>query len=140
MPCNLAILGQNKAEKIITTYEYKTWYLSGHSLGGAMAASFVASSPDYVEGLVLLAAYPTAELDDNIQVISIYGSEDGVLNMEKLEEGRSYMPSAYTEICIEGGNHAWFGYYGEQEGDGTAEITKEEQQKQTVEAILEMMK
>ncbi len=139
MPGNLAILGMNKAGDIMSEYEYENWYLSGHSLGGAMAASYTAEHLDDVDGLVLLAAYPTVTLESvSLSVVSIYGSEDGVLNMEKLEEGRAYMPADYTEICIQGGNHAWFGNYGEQEGDKQASITKEEQQKQTVEAILDM--
>jgi len=49
------------------------------------------------------------------------------------------MPADYKELCLEGGNHAWFAYYGEQDGDGTASITKEEQQKQTVNAIVKMI-
>lgn len=140
MPGNLAILGMNKAGDIMAEYEYENWYLSGHSLGGAMAASYTSEHLDDVDGLVLLAAYPTSELDsEDLSVVSIYGSQDGVLNMEKLEEGRNYMPANYTEICIEGGNHAWFGNYGEQEGDKQASITKEEQQMQTVKAILEIV-
>lgn len=139
MPGNLAILGMNKAEDIMASYEYENWYLSGHSLGGAMAASFAADNAENLDGLVLLAAYSTAELPEHLSVVSIYGSEDKVLNMESFEQGREYMPEDYTELCIEGGNHAWFAYYGEQEGDGTASITREEQQKQTVDAILNIM-
>ena len=37
---------------------------------------------------------------------------------------------------IKAGNHAYFGDYGEQEGDGTALISREEQQKQAVEQII----
>lgn len=91
------------------------------------------------EGLILLAAYPTKELkSDSLSVLSVYGSEDGVLNMEKLEKGRELMPPNHTELCIEGGNHAGFGNYGEQKGDKKAEIDREEQQEQTVEAVLKM--
>ncbi len=140
MPCNLAILGQNKAEDIMDAYEYKHWYLAGHSLGGAMAASYAAGHPENLDGLILLAAYPTKDLTgDSLSVLSIYGSEDGVLNMEKLEEGRSLMPAGYTELPIDGGNHAGFGNYGKQKGDGEAGISSEEQQKQTVEAIMQMI-
>jgi len=140
MPCNLAILGQNKAEDIMDAYEYKHWYLAGHSLGGAMAASYVTGHPESFDGLILLAAYPTKDLTGHlISVLSIYGSEDGVLNMEKLEEGRTFMPEDYTELCIEGGNHAGFGNYGKQKGDGEARISSEEQQKQTLEAITRMI-
>ena len=138
MPCNLAFFGKNKAKKIMDSYEYNHWYLSGHSLGGAMAASYASGHLESLNGLVLLAAYPTKSLkSDSFSVLSIYGSEDGVLNMEKVAEGKSQMPADYTEICIEGGNHAQFGNYGEQ--DHTAGISREEQQKQTVDAILNMM-
>ena len=140
MPCNLAIFGQNKAKKIMDSYEYDHWYLSGHSLGGAMAASYASGHLESLNGLVLLAAYPTKSLkSDSFSVLSLYGSEDGVLNMEKVEEGKAYMPVDYAEVCIEGGNHAQFGNYGEQKGDHAAEISREEQQAQTVEVILNMM-
>ena len=140
MPCNLAFFGQNKAKKIMDSYEYDHWYLSGHSLGGAMAASYASGHLESLNGLVLLAAYPTKSLkSDSFSVLSLYGSEDGVLNMEKVEEGKAYMPVDYAEVCIEGGNHAQFGNYGEQKGDHAAGISREEQQVQTVEAILNMM-
>lgn len=141
MPCNLAMFGMKKAGEIMEEYGYENWYLSGHSLGGAMAASYTAEHLEEIDGIVLLASYPTTSLDrENFSVVSLYGSEDMVLNMENLEEGRKFMPENYTEICIEGGNHAWFGNYGEQEGDGAATITKEEQQEQTVDAIIEMVR
>lgn len=139
MPCNLAFLGQNKAKGIMASYDYGHWYLCGHSLGGAMAASYASGHLEELDGLALLAAYPTKSLKaDHFAVVSLYGSEDGVLNHKKLEKGRTLMPSDYTEICIEGGNHAWFGNYGKQKGDKEASISKEEQQKQTADAILSM--
>ncbi len=140
MPCNLAVLGQNKADKIIDSYDYEHWYLSGHSLGGAMAASYASGHLETLDGLVLLAAYPTKSLEsENFSVVSIYGSEDGVLNMEKVKDGTAFMPADYTEVCIEGGNHAQFGDYGEQKGDNDAVISREEQQDKTVTAILQMI-
>lgn len=137
MPCNLAILGQNKAGRIQEEYDYEEWYLAGHSLGGAMAAVYAAGHSGEFDGLILLASYPTKSLKGSgISVLSVYGSEDGILNMEKVEAGRELMPEAYSEICIEGGNHAQFGNYGMQSGDGEAQISGEEQQMQTVQAIL----
>lgn len=139
MPGNLAILGMNKAADIMEEYSYENWYVSGHSLGGAMAANFAADNAEKLDGLVLLAAYATKDVPENLSVLSVYGSEDKVLNAENLEGGRAYMPTDYTELCIAGGNHAWFAYYGDQDGDGTAAITREEQQKQTVEAVIAMI-
>lgn len=104
-----------------------------------MAADYAAGHPEKLDGLVLLAAYPTKSLEDSgLSVLSVYGSEDGVLNMDKVEAGRPLMPERYSEVCIEGGNHAQFGNYGVQSGDGEAQIGREEQQEQTVQAIMKM--
>lgn len=140
MPANLAILDANAAGDIMEKYEYENWYLAGHSLGGAMAANFAAGNYEELDGLILLAAYPMKSLKDSgLKVVSIYGSEDLVLNRDNLLKGREFMPETYVEEEIAGGNHAWFGNYGEQDGDGVATITKEEQQHQTVHAMIEMI-
>lgn len=142
MPCNLALFGINKADDILREYSYEHMYLGGHSLGGGMAAIYTAKHADStdLEGLILLAAYPTKSLAaSDMRVLTIYGSEDKVLNMKKIEAGRSFMPADATETVIKGGNHAQFGCYGEQRGDGTASISAEEQWKQTTAAIIEMI-
>lgn len=140
MPLNLAILGKDKAADIMKEYSYEKWYIAGHSLGGAMAAAYVAESNQW-SGLVLLAAYPTEQLpEQNFKVLSIYGTNDEVVNTDKLIKGREFYPSNSREVSIEGGNHAFFGDYGEQRGDGTASISREEQQKQTVNAIVDWLK
>ncbi len=125
MPLNLAVLDVDAAEDIMKQYpEIDKWYIGGHSLGGSMAASYAAENPENFEGLLLLAAYSTEDLSDtSMDVYSVYGSEDLVLNMEKYEEYRSNLPEDVYELIIEGGNHAGFGSYGAQEGDGEAAIT-----------------
>lgn len=60
-------------------------------------------------------------------MLSLYGSEDQVLNREKLAQSHALMPANFTEAVIQGGNHAQYGDYGAQKGDGTATITAEEQ-------------
>lgn len=140
MPCNLAIFGRNSANAILAAYDYENWYLSGHSLGGAMAASYAAEHPNTLKGLILLAAYPTKSLqDDDFSVLSVYGSEDGILNRAKVAAGRAIMPADYTEFVIDGGNHAGFGNYGAQKGDGAASIDRDAQQEQSVDAVINMI-
>lgn len=47
----------------------------------------------------------------------------------------------YTqEAVIEGGCHAYFGMYGEQEGDKTALVSPEEQMEETARLAAEWMK
>ena len=137
MPFHLAVFGINKADEVMPQYDYENWYIGGHSLGGAMGASYAAGHSDELRGVVLLAAYATKKLDDSLKEIVVYGSEDGVLRMKKLEEGRSFAPKKYIEHVIEGGNHAQFGNYGEQKGDGTGLISAKEQQAETVRAVIE---
>lgn len=93
-----------------------------------------------LDGLVLLAAYSTADLTDSgLQVYSTYGSKDGVLNREKYEANRTNLPQDTTETVIDGGCHAGFGSYGAQKGDGTPTISAEEQQQQTADALAAWM-
>ena len=132
MPCNLAVLDMNAAQGIPEEYpEVETWYIGGHSLGGSMAASHAAKDPGAYAGVALLAAYSTEPLTE-FEVISVYGSEDGVLNLEKYAQYRDNLPEDTSEHILDGGCHAWFGSYGPQDGDGSPTITPEEQIKRTV--------
>lgn len=128
MPFNLAIFNINAADSIIDSYSnINHWYIGGHSLGGAMASSFALKNND-IDGLILLGAYSTGDLSNkNIEVLSIYGSEDKVLNKEKYNECKANLPSDYQEIILEGGCHSYFGMYGMQDGDGIPSLTNEEQ-------------
>lgn len=139
MPENLALLDTDLAEDVRAANDYDNWYIAGHSLGG-VAASMMLSGSDIAEdwdGMILLASYPTDKI--SIPVLSIYGSEDKVLDHAKYDKvgADGLWPSDFTELVIEGGNHAQFGDYGHQKGDGTATITPAEQLEQTVKAVSE---
>ena len=135
VPFRLAFFSTERAADVMARCDYAHWYVGGHSLGGAVAALFAASHGAELDGLILLAAYPTKALPEELTVISIYGSEDGVLNREKLAAGRQWMPPNSVEAVIEGGNHARFGSYGEQKGDGKASVSAEEQWAEAVRII-----
>ena len=142
MPFNLAVFDINAADGIQEQYsEIEDWYIGGHSLGGSMAASYLADHVDEYEGLILLGSYSTADLSDaDLDVLSIYGSEDKVLNREKYDENKSNLPDGFCEVVIEGGCHAYFGMYGAQDGDGTPTISNYEQIRLTVESIIKGLK
>lgn len=141
MPFNLAVLDVNAADGIQELYpEIKSWYIGGHSLGGSMAASYLGKQTDAYDGLILLGAYSTADLSDsNLNVLSVYGSEDQVLNREKYDKNKVNLPEDFTEVVIDGGCHAYFGMYGAQAGDGTPAITNKEQIDRTADAISELI-
>ncbi len=135
MPFNIAFLGQNSADEIINCENYSHYFLAGHSLGGVVASSYV-NSTNKSDGLILFAAYPTSEIQK--PVLSIYGSNDKVLSMDKYDESKSLMGNL-TEEVIDGGNHAQVGNYGRQAGDGESSITSQDQQSQSVNSIVEFI-
>ena len=136
MPFHLAFFGMNQADRVMAEHDYVNWYIGGHSLGGAMAAMYAAKRGEQLAGLVLCAAYPTKTLPEHLRVMSVYGSEDGMITVEKLLESYTYVPRYYYEYKIEGGNHAKFGNYGPQKGDGIASVSAEEQQRLAADRIL----
>lgn len=136
MPFHMAFLGIDKAEGIRESCagDYSNWYMAGHSLGAAMAAWHTASHLQEYQGLILLAGYPPKDLHaDGFSVLSIYGSED--MDPSMMQKNPENRPDDYTEVVIAGGNHAQFGNYGIQKGDGTAQIPAAEQQTQTAAAV-----
>ncbi len=139
MPMKLAVFGMNRAEEIMAEASHITeWTMMGHSLGGAMAASFSAGHDEQVDKLVLLAAYSTEDLTDkDMDVYSFYGTEDKVLNMDKYQEYYGNLPENVVEEVIDGGNHSGYAYYGEQDGDGEASISREEQQECVLDVLLQ---
>ena len=137
MPFHLAVFDMNAADGIQNHFpQIENWYIGGHSLGGAMAASYIGENTTEYEGLILLGAYSTADLtESSLEVLSVYGSEDMVLDKEKYDENMINLPDDFEEIVLEGGCHAGFGMYGEQKGDGVPEITNEEQINMTADVI-----
>ena len=145
MKYNFAMLDAEAAEDVRAAAgnnSYRHWYLGGHSLGGVTAAGLVAQdeaddeTSDW-DGIVLLASYPTAPI--TVPAILIYGTNDGIVEPEEYGRIREngLWPEDFTEVRLEGGNHAQFGDYGEQNGDNKAELLFDEQLDQTVAAITE---
>jgi hypothetical protein len=132
MPGNLAVLDINAAEEVFNLYqEIEHWYIAGHSLGGAMASPYMEKNHDKVEGLILLGAYPVNNAP--VDTLVIYGTHDLLLDLEQVAKADQIYE-------IKEGNHAYFGDYGEQEGDGKARISREQQQEEAVNRIMEFIK
>jgi pimeloyl-ACP methyl ester carboxylesterase len=143
MPLNLAVCAPDAAADVISAYpDISQWTIGGHSLGGAMAARFAYNHPTEVQGLVLWAAYPDSSNDlshRDLAVTSIYATRDGLATTAKIDASRPLLPPSSHWVVIEGGNHAQFGWYGPQSGDNPAIISQEQQQRQVVQATLELL-
>jgi Alpha/beta hydrolase family len=136
---NLATLNPNGAESIVEHFSaIENWVVAGHSLGGTAAAIYAATHQNQVAGLILLASDISGDalVNSDLAVLSIYATNDGLVSIEQIEASSTNLPSNTYFVEIVGGNHAQFGYYGTQGGDGEASISREQQIGQTVEAIL----
>jgi hypothetical protein len=142
MPLDLAVFGIDRADEVVAAYpNVDHWAIGGHSLGGAMACEYVAARPEIFDALVLLASYPAESTDlsaIDVPTVLIYGTEDGVSG-DVFEESLARLPEDTVLVEISGGNHAQFGDYGPQKGDGTASISREQQQRMTAESILGLL-
>ena len=143
MPLNLAVLGISEASVIMDTFpSISSWVIGGHSLGGAMAARYALENQDHVDGLVLLAAYPASSDDlsaSTLEALSISATEDGLASQAEIEASKSQLPQDTDWLIIEGGNHAQFGSYGIQNGDGGARIDETEQRDLIISGILKLL-
>ena len=144
MPFSLAILGGNRADGVVEANPgIATWTIAGHSLGGVMAAGYASDHQDTINGLVLWAAYPQDGVDLtawNGDVASVFGTLDGLTTVQDVEDSKSRLPDDTAFVAIEGGNHAYFGWYGNQRGDDPATITREEQQQIVIDATADVVR
>jgi len=144
MPLDLAVFKVGAAASIRKALPaYEAWHIAGHSLGGAMAAEHIKKGDTDYKSLILLGSFPADETDLSalpIAVLSIreeFGLPGGT---EKAMALRANLPPGHVFIMLPGGNHAQFGRYGVQKGDGMASISAEEQAATAAAWIVEFLR
>lgn len=129
---NLAILTPNYFDRFLSSSIDNV--VIGHSLGGTVG-SMISSTNTLVSHVVFLASYPIQDVS-NKKVLVITAENDLILDESKIEDNHAYLPENYRNITIAGGNHAQFGWYGEQKGDGQATISAKTQQDTIITEII----
>jgi hypothetical protein len=129
----LAILSPNRAVKFID--DDLDNVIIGHSLGG-IVASMVAAKQDLIGTVILLGSYPIKDITDK-DTLLISAEFDLGMDPEAFDDSLQYVNDEKTIIDIEGGNHAQFGWYGPQKGDGEAEMSTLVQQDLVIQYILD---
>jgi predicted alpha/beta-hydrolase family hydrolase len=140
MPWRLASKGYKKPLQLrLLSDSTQSYILAGHSQGAKMAAQFVYENPNAIQKLILIGTTHPRDFSlaaIQIPVMKIYGSKDGVADEEAIINNKNKLPATTRFIRLEGANHAQFGFYGFQLGDEKAEISREEQQEETLKHIL----
>jgi len=132
---NLAILTPKSSLKYINPDLVNV--LIGHSLGGVVA-SMAASGKESVSKVIMLGSYPIKDLSDK-DTLLITAEHDEGMDIDKFNDSLQYLNEQNVIFNIEGGNHAQFGWYGPQKGDGTADITTLSQQNIVANQILSFL-
>lgn len=129
MPLDLAVLGRDRADRLIDGKRdgEALVVVGGHSLGGAMAASWVARAPDRADGLILMGAYPAGGDDlsgTDLPTLVLAAEHDGLATLAEVEEGLARLPPSAGLEVVGGAVHAFFGRYGPQRGDGLPRVPR----------------
>ena len=131
----------DRARGVIVAHpEVSRWVIAGHSPGGALAARVALTDSTALSAMVLIGTTHPKRNDLSflqIPVTKVYASNDGVAPPDRILSIKGLLPRHTRWIEIKGGNHSQFGRYGHQLFDGTATISREEQEAITRSAILE---
>lgn len=122
----------------LTTFEslapdVDSWFVGGHSLGGVKACQYAADA----EGLILFGSYCASKVSG--PVLSISAGNDGLSTPDKIADAASLLPADAEFPVIDGGNHAQFGDYGVQPGDGESTVSDARFEEQLTAAVLGFM-
>jgi len=115
------------------------WVVAAHSFGGVLASRLAEESPEIIGALVLIGTTHPRDVDlsdSGLAITKILGTRDGIATVEKARANADRLPGVVRWIEIEGANHAQFGYYGPQLGDGRATISRVDQQRRLVDLLL----
>lgn len=139
MPFNMPFLNKNAANKVIDKENYKSWYIGGHSLGGVTASRYAGKNGEKVDGVILFASSPTNELPDDLHLLSVCASLDGILSEEEYQKNKENWPVQSTECVIKGGNHTNFANCSMIRGDNEATALYTTQQRLCTQAVIDFV-
>jgi hypothetical protein len=89
-----------------------------------MACRHAAGNAEAYDALVLHAAYCDRDITrSGLDVLAVLGGADGVIDAERERASRSNLPADARIVELDGVNHAGFGAYGPQPGDGPASLS-----------------
>jgi hypothetical protein len=123
-PLNLAIADTRDIGLVADLAgDYESIIVAGHSLGGVRGC-LMADDPR-VGHLILLASYCANDLTarTDLRVLTVLAQNDGLTDSEQVSSRSGLLPPGARTVIIPGANHASFGVYGPQAGDGQATIT-----------------
>jgi hypothetical protein len=135
-PLNLAIADTRDIGSLASLAgTYDSIIAAGHSLGGVRGC--INADDSRVSHLVLFASYCANDLThrDTLRVLTILGINDGLTDRNQVDTASILLPRGAGVVSIRGANHASFGAYGPQAGDGPSEISPQAMTEELTKAL-----
>ncbi|UOE42742.1 alpha/beta hydrolase [Agromyces larvae] len=119
------------------------WYVGGHSLGGVRACQLAggADAPDAgVVGVILFGSYCANDLSQtDLFAVAFAGEFDGLSTPDEIVAASGNLPESSAVFVLPGLNHASFGDYGAQSGDGEATVDSDTARREIAEAVAQVI-
>lgn len=132
-PFGIALLPDGQASRVVQVHpEITVWVSAGHSLGAVRAAQ-TAQEETAFDAMVMWGGYPGYPAQRRgLKALSVGGGQDGLSTPAEVEAAKSMLPADTVYAQVPGANHACFGDYGVQSGDGTVVGSRDDAQAEIV--------
>ncbi len=121
----------------------RRWVVGGHSRGGVVVSTLLATDAPNVAGVVLIGTSHPRDVDLSglrLPVTKVVATRDGLATPARVEANRALLPPSTRWVRIDGGNHSHFGWYGFQPGDRRATVPAAVQRRIMVDAVLDALR
>ena len=116
------------------------WYIGGHSSGADAACKYLQNNSLYFNGVFLISSFSNVDLSAmKLKTLTIYGTEDKILNKKTYSDRLENLGSHYIEYVINGANHYGFADCEPSNLDGAAKLTHKEIVEITIDYIIELI-
>jgi pimeloyl-ACP methyl ester carboxylesterase len=134
--------GAYRARKILKS---GSWMIGGHSKGGFYAAEYAGRNPEAggAKGVILVATTHPRDRDLSqlaIPVTKILGTKDRIAPVKRARQNEAKLPPATEWVLIADGNHSQFAHCGFLFGDRPAAISRDQQQRELVAAVVKALR
>jgi len=123
---NMALFDQRSMDELTShSPSISQWVVAGHSLGGVKAC--MEADNDQVAGLLLFASYCANDVSGlDIAVVEVLAAQDGLIDTDASRQAQGNLPEGFVTLTLDEANHASFGTYGPQPGDGVSTLDRDD--------------
>ena len=123
-PGRLSIIAVERVAAELPDFGLDHWFFIGHSMGGMASLEMIEKHGAKPTAVALWAAAMPADFSGiDVPILYIWGDNDGLLPVERLEASKKNLPKHVNFVTLEGANHKNFAMYSHQFFDKKAKVS-----------------